>query len=227
MIKFYGIQKLSLVDYDGELTTTLFTGGCNMSCPFCHNSSLIKVNSKPLEEKDILEFLENKKGKITAVCISGGEPLIHNEILDTIKVIKSMGYKVKLDTNGLNPDTLIILIENKLIDYVAVDVKNSINKYSITSGTNVDTNKIIKTINYLINSDFDYEFRTTLVDEFHDVESIKEMGCLLKGAKKLFLQKFIKSESVLYDLHEVELKNALEFKCILDKYIDNVELRGY
>lgn len=231
-MRFYGIQKLSLVDYDTEISCTLFTKGCNFRCPFCHNYELVEDNDNTpgaIDPEDLKEFLETHKKRLTGVVVTGGEPTIYKDLPDMIKMIKSYGYKVKLDTNGTNPNMLIDLIENKLIDYVAIDIKNSYSMYALTVGLkSLDLTNLEICIEYLNNHDFPYEFRTTLINEYHSTESIREMGEWIKGAKKLFLQKFELSENVpLKSLNSVPKEKALEYKKILEEYIDQVSLRGY
>lgn len=231
-MNFAGIQKISLVDFDKELSCTLFTMGCQLRCPFCHNYEIVVYNSEKIESisfDSIYEYLKEKRKYLSAVVITGGEPTMHPELKEVIIKIKELGYKVKLDTNGLNPDIMIELINKKLIDYVAVDIKNSKEEYGRTSGVAfLDIESIDRTIKYLISHDFPYEFRTTLVDEFHTTSSIESMGKWLNGANKLYLQKFSLSSNVPnQDLHSVEIKNALAFRRILEENIQSVELRGY
>ena len=231
-MKFYGIQKLSLVDYDSEVSCALFTRGCNMRCPFCHNYELVVYNenfTKAIPDEDIKNYLLTHTNRLSAVVITGGEPTLDDSLEEMCDWIKGLGYKIKLDTNGTNPDMLIGLIEKGLIDYVAVDIKNSYDKYPLTVGAQLfDTDGIRKTVSYLIHHDFPYEFRTTLINEFHSLESIEEMGRAIEGAECLFLQHFVMSEFVPdKTLTPVERKNALEMRQILEKYVKNVNLRGY
>ena len=226
-----GFQKLSLVDYDGYISCTIFLGGCNLRCPFCHNSSLVvgKLNeNEDISFESILKYLDKRKGVIQAVCVTGGEPTVTSNLKEMLLEIKKRGYFIKLDTNGTNYFVLKDLLEQKLVDYVAMDVKNSLTKYNLTTDTNIDANTIKKSIDLLINSNYEYEFRTTLVDEFHKEEDIKEMSELLKGAKKLYLQKFVSSENCINSsLHEVNVDKANQFVLMLNKNIENVYLRGY
>ena len=228
---FVGIEKLSLVDYDGKLTCTLFMAGCNFRCPFCHNADLVldTYNCTPIPFQDILEYLESKKGKLEAVCITGGEPTLMRDLKEKITVIKNMGYLVKLDTNGTNLKVVKDLVENKLIDYVAMDIKNSEKDYHLAIGLNYQPfSKIKETIDYLMACGIDYEFRTTLVKDIHDERNIKEMGELIKGAKKLFLQKFVDSgRTIKKGCEAITVEQARRFQEILSKYVDKVELRGY
>lgn len=229
-----GFQKLSLVDYDGYISCTIFLGGCNFRCPFCHNSALVtsldvnKFNNEDISLESILSYLDKRKGIIQAVCVTGGEPTINHDLKEMLLEIKKRGYFIKLDTNGTNLLLLKELLEEKIIDYVAMDVKNSLNKYKLTTNSNIDSNIIKQTIDFLINSEYEYEFRTTLVEEFHKEEDIQEMASLLKGAKRLFLQKFINSENCIdKSLHEVCFDKATNYKDVLNKTIKNVSLRGY
>jgi len=229
-MEFSGIEKVSLVDYDNKISCVLFTESCNFRCPYCHNSSLVlnEVDSFiPFE--NILDYLKKRRNVLDAVVISGGEPTLHPDLVDKIKSIKELGYLVKLDTNGTNYIMLEELVNNKLIDYVAMDIKNSFSMYASTIGLksfNIET--VRKSICFLKNNVIHYEFRTTLVNEFHSEKSIIEMGEMLKGADKLFLQKFIDSKDCIKrNLHEVSLIDAKKYQEILSKYIKNVKLRGY
>jgi len=232
MIHFYGIQKLSLVDFDTEVSCTLFTRGCNFRCPFCHNFEFVTGSDEDvhqIDDEDILDYLKSKVNKLTGVVITGGEPTIQKDLVETVQIIKNLGYKIKLDTNGTNPEVMINLIEKHLIDYVAVDIKNSPEMYSINVGVdNLDLSPIKKTVDYLISHDFPYEFRTTLIDEWQSIQSITAIGKWLKGAKKLFLQHFEESEYVPdKTLHAVNKEKTLEYQRLLQNYIDDVEIRGF
>lgn len=225
---FCGIEKLSLVDFDGYISCTLFTGGCNYRCPFCHNSPLIK--EQPLLDMDeIVQYLTSRKKMLDAVVITGGEPTLHQELPLYIKQIKDLGFIIKLDTNGTNPKMLKVLIDNKLIDYVAMDIKTSSNCYSLVTGVvNPFTDKVKESINILKESNINYEFRTTLVKEYHTIDTIKEMKELVNGSKKLFLQKFVLRDTCInQDLHEVDINTANTYKTILEEVVEKVALRGY
>ena len=226
---FVGIDKLSLLDFDEKLSCVLFTKSCNFRCPFCHNGLTVLEAQTYIPFDEILSFLESRKGKLDAVVITGGEPTLMDDIVDKIKTIKSMGFLIKLDTNGTRPDVLKQLFELNLLDYVAMDIKNSIEKYPLTCGIKaIDQTKIRDSIQLIENSGVDYEFRTTLVNEFHSLKSIKEMGELIKGAKKLYLQQFVDREGVIQKgLHPVDESLANTYKEILSEYVDNVYLRGY
>ncbi len=227
---FVGIEKLSLVDFDEKISCVLFMQGCNFRCPFCHNRDLAlsKIDTF-IPFQDVLDYLSSRKNIIDAVVVSGGEPTLMPDLKEKITKIKNMGFLVKIDTNGTNFNVLKDLIDNKLIDYVAMDIKNDFANYPLTAGvSNIDYSNIKKSIEYLINGSIDYEFRTTLVKEFHSEESIKNMSVLLKGAKKLFLQKYIASDSCFNSkLNFVEKKVSQHYIEILKENIDSVELRGY
>ncbi len=192
-MKILGLQKTTLIDYPGKIACTIFLFSCNFQCGFCYNAEL--VNGKPtgcFSEEKIFDFLEKKKGKLDGVCITGGEPLLTIE-KDFVKKIKEMGFLVKIDTNGSNPEKLKELIEEKLIDYVAMDIKNSKEKYNSTTQTEIDLNKIEESIKIISKLD-KYEFRTTVVSDLHTKNDIKEIGEWFKSLgikpKKYFLQGF-------------------------------------
>lgn len=227
---FSGLEKLSLVDFDDNLTATLFMAGCPFRCPFCHNGDLVLRPSScvkiPWEE--ILEFLKGRTNFLDAVCISGGEPTLMDDLEEKIRQIKELGYKVKLDSNGCHPAILKDLIGKGLLDYVAMDIKNSQARYEETAGTRVDMDAIKESVAFLMSCGIDYEFRTTLVEEFHSLNDIKEIASWIKGAKKYFLQRFIANEHCIEKgLHEVPLANAKEMKAYLEGFIGEVSLRGY
>lgn len=232
MDKILGLEKLSLVDYEGKVSCSIFTGGCNFRCPFCHNSLLV-LDYDELEEFDIEEickYLKKRVGVIDAVCISGGEPTLYNNLEDLIDRIRNLNYLIKLDTNGTNPQLLEKLINEKKIDYVAMDVKNCFDKYFLTSGINNQhlLNKVKESIELLKKDVVDYEFRTTLVKEFHSTEDIIKMSKELIGAKGMYLQKFVDHNSCIQDnLHAINEDEANSFKDILSKCIKEVHLRGY
>jgi pyruvate formate lyase activating enzyme len=229
---FVGIEKLSFVDWEDKIVCTLFMQGCNFRCPFCHNENLVlninkKIKGIPFDS--ILDFLKLRKGKLEGVVITGGEPTLMPDLVDKIRKIKSLGYPIKLDTNGSNPQILKFLVENHLIDYVAMDIKNSIKKYPETIGLkkfNFENTR--ESISYFLSNAIPYEFRTTLVSEFHDEESIDEMGQLIKGAKKIYLQHFKNSDTCINkNLHDISYEKTLQFSNILKKYVGFVGLRGY
>ena len=227
---FVAINKLSLLDFPNKVSCILFTRGCNFRCPFCHNGLTLLENSTdyiPFDE--ILSFLKKRIGILDGVVISGGEPTLMPDLEDKIRAIKALGYEVKLDTNGSNPDILKHLIDEKLIDYVAMDIKGPVSKYKMIAGApNLDMDKVLKSIELLKTDVVNYEFRTTIVDEFHTELDMISMGRLLKGSKRLYLQKFQLSDGVINkNLHPVDEDSINKFVDILEEYIDEVGLRGY
>lgn len=226
---FVGIDKFSLLDYEDKISCVLFSKACNFRCPFCHNGLTVLEAETTIPFVDILKYLESRKGLIDAVVVSGGEPTLMPDLKEKIIQLKEMGFLIKLDTNGTNPEIIKDLYENHLIDYVAMDIKNSFVKYPLTAGVkNVDIDKIKQSINYLMNSGIDYEFRTTLIGEYHSKEDMEEIAKALKGAKKLYLQKFVERDSCIKKgLHEVDEDLAKQFLDILSKDIKFVSLRGY
>ena len=231
-IKIGGIQKMTLLDYPGLVAATLFTVGCNFKCPYCHNKELVfpPENYEFVKAKDVMEFLKKRQGLLDGVCISGGEPLLQNGLMKLIKAIKELGYKIKLDTNGYYPDKLKEIIESGYIDYVAMDIKNSPDSYSNTVGVNdfsLDIENIKRSVAYLMNCGIDYEFRTTIVKELHNIDNIEQIGKWLKGCKHYYLQQYIDSENVIKRGFTSCTKEEMEQMVNhLKQYINNVELRG-
>jgi pyruvate formate lyase activating enzyme len=226
-----GLQKLSLLDYPRKVSCTIFTGGCNFRCPFCHNASLVipdRMADGSIDVDSVFSFLEKRKNVLDAVCISGGEPLIQADLEYFLKSIKEMGYLIKLDTNGAFPDLLEKIVEKKLVDYVAMDIKNSLEKYGITIGDpSFDTKAIENSVEYLLKNPVEYEFRTTLVRQFHNKEDLMLIGKWISGAKRYFLQSFVDSGNVIkndlsgYDNSEMKL-----FKELLFSDIPVIMIRG-
>ena len=233
----YGLQKLSLLDYPGKLAATVFTGGCNLRCPFCHNASLVTRFSEyeRISEEEVLSFLEKRKGLLDGVCITGGEPLLQEDLAEFIIKIRAMGFLVKLDTNGCLPDKLDSLIRRSLVDYVAMDIKNSFDKYPLTVGTpDFDPTPVFKSAELLMSGSIPYEFRTTLVRAFHTPEDIEKIGKSLSGAKNYYLQNFEDSGDLVGfgdTSHSFQLSgfSALEiehFRDILAQFSENVGIRN-
>ena len=226
-----GMEKMSLVDYDGKVCATLFAGGCNFKCPFCHNSPLvIDFNNLPaLYEQEVFSYLKKRQGILDGVCVSGGEPTLYKDLPEFIEKIKNLGYSVKLDTNGTNPDMVKTLKQNGLVDYFAMDIKNDKAHYSDIVGVpNYDTKNVEKTVEFFLSLDSGYEFRTTLINEFHKKENITFIGEWIKGANKYFLQKFKDTGSCIKNgLSAVSDQTVKEFIEILKSNIANVFTRGY
>lgn len=224
-----GFQKMTLLDFPGKVACTIFTGGCNFRCPFCHNALLVTEDFKAdFTEDEILSFLEKRKGLLDGVCITGGEPLLQPDIADFIRKIKEMGYAVKLDTNGSFPGKLKALVADELIDYVAMDIKNSIEKYAVTAGSDESiVPEIEESINFLLSGAVDYEFRTTVVKEFHAVSDIAAASQRIKGAKRYFLQYFEDSGGLISDgLHPVEKEIMEQMKNAAQIHIPQTAIRG-
>ena len=224
-----GLQKLTLLDYPGQIACTVFLGGCNLRCPFCHNASLVMPDrvSEAYTEEEFFEFLSSRSGKLGAVCASGGEPTLYPKIVDFIKRIKDMGLLVKLDTNGTRPEVLKSLVKDGLVDYVAMDIKNSPLKYAETVGkADFDVDGVAESVDFLMRCGIDFEFRTTVVRELHTEKDIREIGEWLEGDEKFFLQSFEDSGDIIGSGYSApapeEMKNYLE---ILKKHIPNAALR--
>ncbi len=228
-LKIAGLVKTSAVDYPGNICSTIFTAGCNFRCPYCHNPELVNVpeDLETVSEQEVLEHLENRKNILDGLCITGGEPLIF-DLKEFLKKVKELELKVKLDTNGTNPERLKNLIDGELIDYVAMDIKAPLRKYSEVVNAEVDVDKIKKSIEIIRNSGLDYEFRTTVVPSFTDESDLIKIGEELKGSKKYAIQQFKPTKALDKKVLEIEpyTKETLkELKKKLEKYFEEVELR--
>ena len=223
-----GIQKLTLLDYPGKLACTLFTSGCNYRCPFCHNASLVTHPSEPVSVDDVLDFLRKRRGVLQGVCVTGGEPLLQPDIWEVLRSIRDLGYAVKLDTNGSFPDKLRQAVETGLVDYVAMDVKNCPAAYGETVGReNFDLSDVSESIRYLLSGAVDYEFRTTVVREFHDARRLTELAEWISGAKRYYLQAFQDSGDLICPgLHGYEKEELEQLRQAVAKVLPCVELRG-
>jgi len=191
-----GFQKFSLIDYPGKICAIIFTQGCNFRCPYCHNPELVnpKLFQEPIDADDIFRFLEKRKGKLDAVEITGGEPTLQPDLIEFMRKIKAMGFLIKLDTNGTNPEVVEKIIKNKLVDYIAMDVKAPLEKYEKVVRAKVDKQKIKEAISLIMNSHIDYEFRTTVTKSILTKEDIIDIAKTIKGSKLYVLQKFIHSK---------------------------------
>ena len=192
-----GFDKLTLLNYPDKVACTIFTKGCNFKCPYCHDSSLISLDKVNDKYEEVISYLNKRKGILDGVCITGGEPLIHKSTKDLIIEIKNMGFLVKLDTNGSNPTMLKELIDEKLIDYVAMDIKNTFDKYEMTICCKTNIDNIKRSIEIIENSNIDYEFRTTIVKELHTIDDIKGIVSMLNKKSKYYIQNFRNSDGVL------------------------------
>lgn len=226
-----GFQQLTLIDFPKKLAAIIFTAGCNWRCHYCYNKSLA-FNSPELpiiEEDKIFEFLKKRKGLLDGIVITGGEPTIHKDLPKFIQKIKNLNFLVKLDTNGTNPEMIKYLIERNLIDYIAMDIKNSLNKYEETVAVKVDKEKIKETIKTIISSNVDYEFRTTTLPKLMSKEDFIEISKLIKGSKKYCLQQF-KAMKNLIDPSYTNEKNftepeLIEIKNSLKDHFKEIEIR--
>ncbi len=228
-MKLHGLQKMTLLDFPGHVACTVFLGGCDFRCPFCHNFELIDGTAQPImDDTELFSFLESRKGLIDGVAITGGEPCLHKELPSLIRKIREIGYPVKLDTNGHHPEMLKSILDEGLVEYVAMDIKNSEEKYFITCGTDkIDMKKIKESISLLINSGIEYEFRTTVIKEFHEKEDFVKICEIIKGAKRYFLQRFTDRDSVPYgNLSAPSFDEMREFADISRQFIPNTFLRG-
>ena len=196
----HGFQKMTLLDYPGQVACTIFTAACNLRCPFCHNAGLVTRMdaAERIDEAEILAYLKKRQGILDGVCITGGEPTLQHDLADFIRKIKSLGYAVKLDTNGTNPALLAALIDEGMLDYVAMDIKNTPEKYAATVGVpSFDVTPIQQSIDLLLTGRVDFEFRTTVVAEYHTPEDIGEITRWLAGAPRYFLQPFVDSGNLI------------------------------
>ena len=225
-----GITKSTLLDYPGRVAAAIFTGGCDLRCLFCQNSSLVEGLIPEIKEDDVLSFLEKRRNVLTGVCITGGEPTLQPDLPDFITKIRDLGYAVKLDTNGTETKMLRELADRGLVDYVALDIKTDKKKYHELCNIDLDVEKINESAMLLINGRFpDYEFRTTVVAEYFDRGTAAEIGQWLKGGKRYFLQNFVDTNTTFVGrgvLHGQTREEIEEFADILRQTISEVSLRG-
>ena len=223
-----GLQKLTLLDFPGKLACTVFLPGCNLRCPFCHNASLVLPGrSTPLmTQEELMEFLKGRKGKLDGVCITGGEPTLHRDLPQLVRQIKELGLACKLDTNGTRPEVLKQLLDAKLLDYAAMDIKNSPAKYAATCGDVDVLEKVKESVRLLEESGMDHEFRTTVLHPRHTPQDMTEIGQWLAGTKKYFIQQFVDSGDLI---GEGQALSPREMQALLEAvkpYIPSAELRG-
>ena len=226
----FGLQKLTLLDYPEKVACTVFCSGCNFRCPFCHNPALATGNESILDYSfsDIISFLESRNKKLDGICITGGEPLLYEETIELAERAKYMGFLVKIDTNGSNPERLRTVIEKRIADYIAMDIKNAPVKYEMTSGSKM-LEQVKESVSYLLQDKVDYEFRTTVTGNLHTAADFEKIGKWIAGAKRYFLQKFVDSGSILNgnsEDFEVSLEKMKEYQNIVRNDIPSVMLRG-
>jgi pyruvate formate lyase activating enzyme len=228
-MKLCGLQKTTLLDYPGHVAATVFLGGCNFRCPFCHNSGLIGSDAKPLfSEEEILGFLQKRKGILEGICITGGEPTLQGDLESFMKKVKDLGYLIKLDTNGYRPELLKNLVSEGLADYVAMDIKAGRSNYGKASGiSGVMVENVEKSAEFLMEGHVLWEFRTTVVKGIHSAEDFMDIGKWLQGTSSYFIQSYVESEEVLCPGYESFSKSDLEeFLGIVKPWIPNAALRG-
>lgn len=227
-----GLQKLTALDFPDRLACTVFTGGCNLRCPFCHNASLVLRKDDEIDQDEILSFLDKRKGILDGVCITGGEPLLNPDIEDFIVKIKEKGFLIKLDTNGAFPQRLKKLIDKRIVDYVAMDIKNSPQKYPLTCGFESENYKEFfapfrESISILLEDRVDYEFRTTVVKELHEPSDIINIGAEIVGAKRWYLQCFKDSGDLISEgLSAPDEKTLKEMMADAQLFAKMCEIRG-
>lgn len=229
-MKIHGFQKTTLLDYPGHVAATIFVGGCNFRCPFCHNGQLVlDVAGQPvIPEEEVLAYLKKRRGVLEGVCITGGEPTLQEDLAVFIHSLKDLGYLVKLDTNGYRPEVLRALLQEELLDYVAMDIKASSKKYPPATGMSAfQFEQIMESIRLLMEGMVPYEFRTTVVKGIHEVEDFDEIGQLLQGCLAYYLQGFRESDTMIGEGFEAFSQEEMEEMAELArKYIDRVMLRG-
>lgn len=229
-MKIHGLQKMTLLDYPGHVACTVFLGGCDFRCPFCHNGSLVlaPASAEQIPEEKLLEFLKKRQGVLDGVCITGGEPLLQRSLPALLGKIRALGYSIKLDTNGSYPQRLREIAESGLIDYVAMDIKNAPEKYPVTVGVNpLDLSPIFESVDYLKGAGIDHEFRTTVVKGLHTAQDFEIIADWLEGEKNYFLQNFVDSGDLIspgFDAFKPEEMRG--FLRIVQKKIPTAGLRG-
>lgn len=234
-MKISGLQKMTLLDYPGKVACTVFLGGCNFRCPFCHNSELLGQDAPQfMTDEEFFAFLHKRQGLLEAVCISGGEPTLQPKLPEFIHKIKELNFLVKLDTNGYRPDVLRQLLQDNLLDYAAMDVKNDMEHYPLTCGlSSMDINAIQESLSLLLQGKIEYELRTTVVEQLHNSDSFRGIAAMLQRlspehkCKKYFLQPFVDRETVIYSNFTAPSEERLfEYKKILEQASETVTIRG-
>ena len=245
-MKIHGLQKMTLLDFPGQVACTVFLGGCDFRCPFCHNFELVDGSAQPVrDDTELLAFRDKPKGLLDGVAVTGGEPCLHPALPAVLRAIRKRGFKVKLDTNGYHPEMLRSLLEEGLVDYVAMDIKNSPAKYALTCGLteaggtmpaaaantpaagSMDLTPIRESIRLLMESGIDYEFRTAVVREFHTAEDFHGIGEMIAGAGRYFLQSFTDRDSVPFEgLHAPSPEELASFAAIMETYVPATQIRG-
>jgi pyruvate formate lyase activating enzyme len=230
MMKVCGLQKLTLLDYPEKVACTVFTGGCNLRCPFCQNASLVigTPGADDVSDEELFAYLNKRRGLLDGVCVTGGEPLLHPGLADFLRRIRTLGYSIKLDTNGCFPDSLRELVAQGLVDYVAMDLKSSPQHYAETVGVaDFDFSVIRRSIDFLLAGPVDYEFRTTVVRGLHNRDILRDAALEIRGAKRYFLQKFVDSGDLIgTGLSAFSDSEMEEFLKVVSPYVKTAALRG-
>ena len=225
-----GLQKMTLLDFPGRVACTVFTVGCNFRCPFCHNSSLVVSPEVPeLSQDDFFAFLRKRQGLLDGVAVTGGEPLLHGDMPELLEKIRALGYAVKLDTNGAFPDRLKQILDAGLVDYVAMDVKNSREKYELTAGVSGILPRVEESVELLRAGETPFEFRTTLVDELHEPADFTAIGQWIRGVERYFIQGFVDSGDILAGSEAFHAASHEKAKACLEAvkpFVPNAQLRG-
>lgn len=234
-MKIHGLQKMTLLDYPGHVACTVFLSGCDFRCPFCHNYDLATGKAEPvMEEEELLSFLKKRKGLLDGVAVTGGEPCLNRGLVGLLEKIQDMGFATKLDTNGYHPDRLREILSKGLVNYVAMDIKNSPGKYEMTAGFSdfsvehrLNMDRIRESIKLLMESSVEYEFRTTVVRELHEIDDFKAMGELIKGADKYYLQPFTDRDTVPFEgFHSPSKEELKSYLLVVSDYVKRAEIRG-
>ncbi len=224
-----GLQKLTLLDYPGHVACTIFTHGCNLRCPFCHNAGLVvRPPESSISEEELAVFLNKRKGILDGICITGGEPMLQKDIIEFLRFLRGFGYKIKLDTNGFYPDKLEIALKEGLVDYVAMDIKSSPENYGRVVGIeDIDIAPVLKSVSLIMNSGIDYEFRTTAVKGLHSVSDFEKISTWLSGTKHYFIQQFIDSGDLIAGgLEAFSKEETAALLTAAKKHIESAQARG-
>lgn len=225
----HGLQKMTLLDFPGRVACTVFLGGCDFRCPFCHNYELADGSARPvMDEAALMAFLEKRRGLLDGVAITGGEPCLRPDLPDLMRRIRGLGFAVKLDTNGTHPELLNAILREGLADYVAMDIKNSPEKYARTAGlAELDLTPIRRSVALLTAGNVDYEFRTTVVDELHEADDFEAIGAWIAGARRWFMQPFTDRDTVPYGgLHAPSTEKMGAWLGIMRRYVPDSRIRG-
>lgn len=227
-MKIHGLQKLTLLDYPGKVACTVFLGGCNFRCPFCHNFQIVDGTEPPIMDgEELIKFLSKRQGLLEGVCVTGGEPLLRADIAELLREIKALGFSVKLDTNGSKPALLKQLVKDGLVDYVAMDIKSSLSNYAEITGVTTDISAINESVQFLLSDAVDYEFRTTVIDKYHNDVIMSDIARWIKGAKRYYIQPFVDRDTVPERELCAPSKEALKrYAAIVSGSVKQVEIRA-